>query len=99
MVFSSSFSKNPAFAQPSASISHGYEGSRLVTKDGLVITGMILTQGDPTMIKCVGGTIQTVPADRIKSVEKLEKSLMYTPAMLGLTDQGVADLVAYLKSL
>jgi cytochrome c1 len=32
-------------------------------------------------------------------VEKLEKSLMYTPAMLGLTDQSVADLTAYLKSL
>jgi len=24
---------------------------------------------------------------------------MYSPAMLGLTDQGVADLTAYLKSL
>ncbi|GBL27361.1 hypothetical protein EMGBS8_13090 [Verrucomicrobiota bacterium] len=85
--------------QPSATISHGYEGTRLVTKDGLVITGMVLTQGDPTMIKGVGGAIQTIPADRIKSVEKLEKSLMYTPAMLGLTDQSVADLTAYLKSL
>jgi putative heme-binding domain-containing protein len=88
-----------AIAQPSAAISHGYEGSRLVTKDGLVLTGMVLTQGDPTMIKGVGGAIQTVPADRIKSVEKLEKSLMYSPAMLGLTDQGVADLTAYLQSL
>ena len=88
-----------AIAQPSAAISHGYEGSRLVTKDGLVITGIVLTQGDPTMIKGIGGAIQTVPADRIKSVEKLEKSLMYSPAMLGLTDQSVADLTAYLKSL
>jgi len=88
-----------AIAQPSAAISHGFEGARLVTKDGLVITGMVLSQGDPTMIKCVGGTIQTVPADRIKSVERLDRSLMYTPTMLGLTDQSVADIAAYLKSL
>ena len=88
-----------AIAEPSATISHGFDGTRLVTKDGLVITGMVLAQGDPTMVKCVGGTIQTIPADRLKSSEKLEKSLMYTPAMLGLTDQSVADLTAYLKSL
>ena len=88
-----------AIAQPSATISHGFEGSEIKTKDGLTITGMILSSGDPLIIKCMGGLVQTVPSARIDSVTKMNKSLMYEPAQLGLTAQNIADVVAYLKSL
>ncbi len=84
---------------PSADISHGFEGSKVVTTDGLVITGMVLSAGDPLIIKCMGGVVQTVPADRVKSVEPLGRSLMYDPANLALTPEAIADIVAYLKSL
>ena len=88
-----------AIAEPSATISHGFEGSEVRTNDDLTITGMVLSSGDPLIIKCMGGIVQTVPRKRIASVTKMSKSLMYDPAQLGLTAQGIADIVAYLKSL
>ena len=88
-----------AIAHPSADISHGYEGSEIKTKDGLTISGMILSSGDPVMIKCMGGLVQTVPKERIASMKKMERSLMYQPQQLGLTPQAISDIVAYLKSL
>lgn len=86
-------------AQPSTTISHGFEGSEIKTKEGLTITGMVLSNGDPLIIKCMGGMVQTVPRSRIKSVTKMNQSLMYPPSQLGLTPQTIADIVAYLKSL
>jgi putative membrane-bound dehydrogenase-like protein len=88
-----------AIAQPSHTISHGFEGSEIKTTDGLVITGMVLSDSDPLIIKCMGGVVQTIPQSRITSRTKLKISLMYEPSMLGLTPQGIADIVAYLKSL
>ncbi len=87
-----------AIANPSAEISHGFEGSEVKTKDGLTITGMLLSSGDPLIIKCMGGLVQTVPQDRIASVKLMERSLMYQPQQLGLNAQSIADIVAYLKS-
>jgi putative heme-binding domain-containing protein len=88
-----------AMATPSATISHGYEGSTIKTTDGLTITGMILASGDPVIIKCMGGVVQTIPQSRIATRSKLKTSLMYEPSMLGLTEQGIADIVVYLKGL
>jgi putative heme-binding domain-containing protein len=87
-----------AIANPSAEISHGFEGSEVRTKDGLTITGMILSSGDPLIIKCMGGLVQTVPQDRVASVKKMDRSLMYPPSQLGLDAQKIADIVAWLKS-
>jgi hypothetical protein len=43
--------------------------------------------------------VQTIPRERVASVTRMSKSLMYEPSQLGLTAQGIADIVAYLKSL
>jgi putative heme-binding domain-containing protein len=83
---------------PSKEISHGYEGTRIETKDGIIIEGIVLTTGDPTVVKCIGGQRQEIDEDKIKSSTKMEKSLMYPPEVLNLTAQTVADIVAYLKS-
>ena len=88
-----------AIAKPSASISHGYEGQEVLTTDGLTITGMALSSGDPVILKCMGGVVQTIPRNRIKSMKKLSRSLMYDPQNLGLTPQSIADITAYLKGL
>lgn len=88
-----------AIVNPSAAISHGFEGAEIKTKDGLTITGMALSSGDPVILKCMGGTVQTIPRSRIASMKGLGRSLMYDPAMLGLTPQAIADIVAYLKGL
>ena len=86
-------------AQPSNNISHGFEGTRVVLDDGMVITGMVLSSGDPLMIKSMGGLVQSISRNRIKEEKHLDRSLMFTPAQMGLTEQGVADLAAYLRSL
>lgn len=83
---------------PSKEISHGFEGTRIETKDGVVIDGITLTTGDPTVVKCIGGQRQEIDEDRIKSITKLDRSLMFPPEVLGLNAQTVADIVAYLKS-
>jgi putative membrane-bound dehydrogenase-like protein len=86
-------------SQPSNNISHGFEGTRVVLDDGMVITGMVLSSGDPLMIKSMGGLVQSVPRAKIKEQKLLDRSLMFTPAQMGLTEQGVADIAAYLRSL
>ncbi len=88
-----------AIANPSAEVSHGYEGTEIKTKDGITIVGMVLSDGDPLIVKCMGGQTQTIAKSRIASVKPMEKSLMYSPANLGLTPQAIADITAYLKSL
>jgi putative heme-binding domain-containing protein len=88
-----------AISKPSATISHGYEGSTVVTKDGTSITGIVQGNGDPVIIKSMGNLTQQVPREIVGSLKKLNRSLMYDPEQLGLTGQSVADIVAYLKSL
>ncbi len=89
-----------AISMPSADISHGYEGSIVKTKDGKIIYGMIVSNGDPLMIQCVGGVQQTVPKAKIASVVPMKgQSLMYEPSQLGLDAQKIADILAWLKSL
>jgi putative heme-binding domain-containing protein len=88
-----------AIINPSADVSHGYDGTEIKTKDGITIMGMVLSEGDPVIVKCIGGQTQTVAKSRIASMKKMEKSLMYAPSLLGLNPQSVADITAYLKSL
>lgn len=88
-----------AIAEPSADISHGYEGTEIKTKDGITIVGIVVSAGDPVMVKCVGGQTQTIAKSLITSMKPMKQSLMYEPANLGLTPQSIADITAYLKSL
>jgi putative membrane-bound dehydrogenase-like protein len=83
---------------PSAEISHGYEGSEVITKDGITINGMVLSTGDPVIIRSMAGQVQTVPKARIKTNRKLTTSLMFSADMLGLDAQTLADVAAYLQS-
>ncbi|MEA3211996.1 MAG: hypothetical protein QOE70_5053 [Chthoniobacter sp.] len=87
-----------AIINPSTDISHGYEGSRVETNDGLIIDGIVVAQVDPVIIKSIGGQTQNVPADRVKSVNPLGRSLMFSADALGLPPQALADIAAYLQS-
>ena len=87
-----------ALVRPSAEIAHGYEGTELKTKDGLTIQGVLIKEGDPLMMRSMGGITQIIPADRVASRRRMPGSLMMSAAQLGLTAQDVADLVAFLRS-
>ena len=79
-------------------LKHGFEGTRIETKDGLTIDGIVVDAGDPVVIKSMGGLSQEVPKDRVKVQKPLGRSLMFVPDALGLTPQAIADIVAYLQS-
>ncbi len=87
-----------AIVDPDAGIAHGYAGTTLRTKDGLTIQGLLIKEGDPLMIRSMGGTTQVVPADRVKQRERLNRSLMIGAAELGMSAQDVADVIAYLRT-
>ncbi len=86
-----------AIAEPSAAISHGFEGTEIKTTDGLTITGMIVSDGDTVIIKCMGGLLQTIPKSKIQSRKAMNTSLMYPPQYFGLDAQSIADIAAFLK--
>ena len=86
-----------AIVRPSAEIAHGYEGMDLKTKDGLTIQGILMKEGDPLMIRSMGGVTQIIPADRLAQRRRMPGSLMMSAAQMGLTAQDVADLVAFLR--
>lgn len=88
-----------AIAEPSADVSHGFEGTEIKTKEGITIVGILVSEGDPVMVKCFGGQTQSIAKSRIASMQRMKQSLMYPPANLGLTPQAIADITAYLKSL
>ena len=87
-----------AIVSPSAEIAHGFEGVELRTTDGLTLQGVQIKLGDPIMMRSMGGVTQIVPASRVASRRRLERSLMMSAAQLGLTPQDVADLAAFLQA-
>jgi putative membrane-bound dehydrogenase-like protein len=86
-----------AIVNPDAEIAHGYNGTELNTVDGLTIQGLLIKEGDPLMMRSMGGLTQIIPADRVKARSRMKQSLMMSAAQLGLTAQDVADLVAFMQ--
>ncbi len=84
--------------EPSADIAHGFDGSEVKTKDGKLINGLVLQDGNPIIIISMSGVTQMIPKAQVKGTRKMKRSLMLSGAQLALTAQDVADLVAYLKS-
>ena len=84
---------------PSADIASGYDSYQIETKDGIKIQGRLLSAGDPLIIQSMGGITQTIPKGRVKNQGKVGTSLMMSAAQQGLSEQDIADIVAYLKSL
>ena len=91
-------SSPPPSSVPTPRSRTGYDGTELATKDGLTIQGVLIKEGDPLMMRSMGGLTQIIPADRVGTRRRMRQSLMMSAAQLGLTAQDVADLVAFLRS-
>ncbi len=52
---------------------------------------------DPVFISSVGGIMQYIPVEKVSKVTRLSQSLMLSAEQLGLTDQDLADVVAFLQ--
>ena len=87
-----------AIIDPSADISHGFEGTTITLKNGKSIDGHIVAEGDPVVIQSTGGVLQRVPKKQITSKKDLKQSLMLSADQLGMTAQDVADVVEWMKT-
>ncbi len=85
---------------PSAAISHNYENHELVTVDGKIETGILLSRNDIGIeIKNAEGIIRSFPMAEVESLRKLQTSLMPAGIEKKLTVDELVDLVQYLTSL
>jgi len=94
-----------AIADPSAEIALGYGGTEILLKNGGRIHGIAFNNSDlsrddspPVVIQSAGGQTQLIPRERIEKRQGFKRSLMYDPGTLGLTNQDIADLAAWLRT-
>jgi putative heme-binding domain-containing protein len=89
-----------AIVNPSADISHGFDGVQVTLRDGAQVHGILLSAGDPMIVQSMGGLTQVIPGSKARGGRQpLGRSLMLSAEQLGLSAQDVADIVAYMKTL
>lgn len=86
-----------SLVRPSAKIDAKYRGTLVLTSDGSVISGLVLSDTDHSMtIVEPSGKSRTLASDHIESVRTMEKSVMPEFLLSEFTAQQAADLLAFL---
>ena len=97
------FSREDLFAaivDPSRNVAPLYHTTIITTRDGRVFQGLIVYESpDGTLLQTGPDTTVRITGDELASQRGGEQSLMPTGLLAGLTDQQLADLDAYLRSL
>lgn len=89
-----------AIINPSAAIVFGYEPWLVTTKDGETLYGFLIADGKENItIKDVNGQKHAIPVNKIASKEKQNKSMMPEPSVSGISEQELANILAYLRSM
>lgn len=84
-----------AIVNPDADVMFGYEPLMITMKDGSVVYGFLQSEGEHLVVKEASGKRITVAAKDVVSREKT-RTLMPDPGTLGLEEQKLADIVAFL---
>jgi putative heme-binding domain-containing protein len=87
-----------AVLNPSAAILTGYEAWLITTEKGEVITGFLLSDADPVVLKDSEGRQRSIPRRKIAERQQLKLSLMPDNAAVGLKAEELADLITFLLS-
>ena len=86
--------------KPSAKIAQGYEAYSFAMADGKVFTGFVVTEGSQALqVRESTGELRELKRSDVDERRRQEKSAMPEGIMANLTPEGLADLVAYLRSL
>jgi putative heme-binding domain-containing protein len=86
-----------AIINPSAGLAFGYEPWLITTKNGQTFYGFLVSDGAQAIVmKDAAGQKHTIPATTIASRRQYTTSLMPDPVAMGITEQQLADLTAYL---
>lgn len=86
-----------AILEPSASIAFGFETIAVTRTDGASHAGFVLADGDPLVLKDFAGARLVIPAAEIATRAAQAISLMPEGLALGLSEQELVDLVAFLR--
>ena len=86
-----------AIINPSAGLVFGYEPWLITTKAGQTYYGFLLSDGPQSIIlKDAAGQKHTILTAKIASRKQYTTSLMPDPVSMGISEQQLADLTAYL---
>jgi putative membrane-bound dehydrogenase-like protein len=89
-----------AIVQPSKDVPERYQLTLLETRDGKIYQGMIIYEApDGVLLQIGANTTVRIPGSKIASQQTLPNSLMPSGLLEQATDQNIADLFAYLRSL
>ena len=89
-----------AIIYPDAGISMGYEGYEVKFKDGSTMTGIISSKTETDLqMKFPGGASQAYKMSDVKSMKKLDSSMMPSGLQEAMTTPELVDLVTYLSTL
>ncbi len=84
---------------PSLEIREGYQTVGVRMEDGSILTGFIENQNDERFtLKAIDGTSHVISKSEVDQVLKQMTSLMPEGMLNAMTDQQIADLLAYLRS-
>jgi putative heme-binding domain-containing protein len=85
---------------PNAGISHNYETYAAVLDDGNVVSGILVSQTDDTVVlKTAEAIIRKLDRSEIDTLQKQPVSLMPSDLQKNLTAQNLVDVVEYLTAL
>lgn len=83
---------------PSSAIAFGFEGTSVKTKDGKMITGFVISDSDPLILKDMSGNQVSVDLKEISEIKNMKESIMPSVKNLGMSAQDVVDVLEYLKN-
>jgi putative heme-binding domain-containing protein len=85
-----------AVVNPSAAIAFGFGAEVFVTRKDEAIIGFLQSEGATISIRYGYGRVRTIARDDLAARVPLKTSLMPDPLLLAVTDQDIADIVAFL---
>ncbi len=85
---------------PSAGISHNYEGYVVLTTDGQLISGLMISKTDDQVVIRTSDAIDhKIASEDIESIKQSEKSIMPDDLHQTIDQQGLIDIVEYMTTL
>ncbi|MFN3161593.1 MAG: PVC-type heme-binding CxxCH protein [Rubinisphaera brasiliensis] len=85
---------------PSAGISHNYEAYTVITADGNILNGLMVSESeDELSIKNAEGIVKTISRDDVDDLVKQKISLMPADLQKVMTTQELIDVVEYMTTL
>ena len=89
-----------AILHPSAGISHNYETYLVLTDEGDIVTGLLVSETDDAVtLRTVNAENVTVERNAIEAMKRQEQSLMPADLQKVMSTQELVDVVQYMRSL